>query len=247
MDKDLHDIIAAIEMWCDIGKDLFSLSPADFIDRVVTPLQDHTEYQFDWQMGASKGVLIFETQDIVIKIPFAAAEYDEGQYQYDKEAWEAEEIKEEPNLEDYVYDLSQAENFFIETSGCWDYCELECGIYAEAVKEGLEAYFAKEECVAKVRGYPIYSQILVSPYNEDIRSHSRSEEERKKTSASCSRMGVDCFNANWITDFFECYGEDEFKRLSNFLEKLCIHDLHSGNIGYLGHYPILLDYSNYNE
>jgi hypothetical protein len=247
MDKDLQNIINIMQTYCDIGKDLLTLNPIDFYDRVVKPIEDHSEYMPEYNMGATKGVMIFSEQDLVIKIPFGANEYDEDEYAYALERWDRGDIEEEPMIEDYLMFFGQAENFFIETQHNWDYCELECGIYQEAVKEGLEAYFAKEEWVADVNGYPVYVQVLVSPFNDDRSSHSRSDKDVDRVHDSCKKMGVRCFNSEWIADFFDIYGEDEFKRLSKFLEKLCICDLHAGNVGYLGKYPILLDYSNYNE
>lgn len=247
MDKDVNDILQAMREWCDLGINLAQLSSADFYDRVALPLEDHTEYRFEWHVGASKGVMVFEELDLVIKVPFQATEYDEGEYQNSVEAWAAGELDEEPQLEDYIHDLYRATNFFIETAHDWDYCDLECGIYEEAVKVGLEAYFAKSEYIGEVNGYPIYRQELVCPFDHDRQSHSRSEEDRQRASKTCDRLEVTCFNACWIADFLDCYGEDEFKKLGDFLNKLDIRDLHSGNIGYMGAYPVLLDYSDYND
>lgn len=247
MNKDLQDIIAAMQAYCELGLHSAALSPIDFYDRVVKPLEDHTEYMPAYDMGASKGVLIFEKQGIVLKIPFMANEYDEGQYECDLGAWDAGEIDEEPHIEDYVQPLCKAVNFFIETSRNWDYCELECGIYQEAEIVGLEAYFAKEEWVADIDGYPIYQQVLVSPFNSDYSSHTRTEEDRSRAQDSCTRIGVRCFNPSWIADFLDAYGEEELKKLDDFLKKLSIGDLHDGNVGYVGKYPVLLDYSNYND
>ena len=247
MDKDLQSIIEVMQTYCDIGKNLLALNPVDFYDRVVKPIEDHSEYAPSYAMGATKGVLIFTDHDLVLKIPFGANEWDEGEYESTLAAWDAGEIKEEPMLEDYLRYFGSATNFFIETQHNWDYCELECGIYQEAEKVGLEAYFAKEEWIADINGYPIYRQVMVTPYNDDIASHSRSDEDCRNARESCSRLGVYCFNDSWLADFLDAYGEEELKRLDEFLEKLNIVDLHGGNVGYLGKYPILLDYSNYND
>lgn len=247
MDKDLQDIINIMRDFCDIGKGLAPLNPVDFYDRVVKPIEDHTEYMPDYEMGATKGVLIFKDQDLVLKIPFMANEYDEGMYESDLEAWNAGELEKEPMLEDYLRYFGSATNFFIETQHDWDYCELECGIYQEAEKAGLEPYFAKEEWIADVNGYPIYRQVKVSPFNSDVSSHTRSQQDQSRARESCTRLKIDCFNESWIADFIDYYGEEELKKLCDFLGKLDIIDLHRGNVGYLDNYPILLDYSNYNE
>ena len=240
-------IVDAIEKWCEIGRGQTELSNLDFEDRVTDPLREHTSLNFDHDIGASKGVLIFPDEDIVIKIPLMAREWDDGEYQAALEEHDRGELSTYPDKADYLHFFQEAENFFIETEHNWDYCELECGIYQEAEKEGLEQYFAKEWWVADVRGYPIYAQIKVQPFCHDRSSHSHSEEECARISKSCRDMEVDCFNPDWIADFFKYYGEEEFKRLSDFLSKRRSYDLHTGNVGYLGPYPILLDYSNYNE
>ena len=131
----------------------------------------------------------------------------------------------------------------------WNYCNLETAIYQEAVKRGLGAYFAEEGVIGLLDdGHPVYYQqrckILcdMDEYNTSSEEYAR----RSVTSrAACERMQALCFNEWWIADFIRIYGEEEFKRLSDFLDELEIGDLRSTNIGYYGEMPVLVDYSGF--
>lgn len=54
-------------------------------------------------------------------------------------------------------------------------------------------------------------------------------------------------NANVAAFFVETYGEDEFLRVSDFLEWNGINDLHSGNIGFIGDRLVFIDYAGWFE
>lgn len=241
-----RDVLAAMIKCCDLGQNLLELSSLDFEHRVVDPLAD-AGLDFYFDTGASKGVLIFD--EFVIKVPFMARSWDSEQYARDLEAYDRGSKSAEPMIENYLAPFCQAKNFLLETENEWDYCELECAMYQQAVREGLEAYFAKECLLGEVRGYPVYVQQLVVPFEEATSSRvSRSTPEAlRSTEEMCDKNDIWCFNVEWITDFILAYGEDEFKRLDKFLKKMYISDLHRGNVGYFNGYPILLDYSNYNE
>lgn len=244
-----HDILAAMIKHCDLHTHIPNgLSNINWEERIVDPLAT-AGFEFDFDKGASKGVLIFMKENFVIKIPFQGCLYDEDAYGEDLEAWDRGDLSCEPQIENYLYEFENACNFFLETENTWDYCALECAVYHEAQKEGLEPYFAKETLLGECNGYPIYVQQFVVPYAEasSSRPKSISDEARSRTREFCDSCEQDCFNEVWITDFISVYGEDEFKRLSDFLKKLEIIDLHRGNVGYLNGYPILLDYSNYND
>lgn len=243
-----HDVLAAMVMYCDIGKGLRELNNHDFEERVVDPLVDRG-LEFDFDTGASKGVLVFDKENFVIKVPFQACTYDESNFCADLEAWDRGSLSYEPFIQDYLNYFSEANNFFLETSTNWDYCELECAVFQAAQREGLDPYFAKEVLLGEVNGYPVYMQQYVVPYAEASSSRPIKFSDQKRESAKqfCATFNQHCFNPEWISDFIDIYGEDEFKRLCAFLKKLNIIDLHRGNVGYLNGYPILLDYSNFNE
>ena len=242
------DILNAMICYCQLGKDCEALNNHDFEERIVDPLADRG-YEFDFDCGASKGVLIFDKEHFVIKVPFQACTYDESAYTDDLEAHDRGSLSYTPVIGDYLNYFERANNFFLETFSNWDYCELECAVYQEAKKEGLEPYFAKEQLLGYVNMHPVYVQEYVVPYAEasSTRPKEVTREKRTKTEDFCASFDQDCFNLRWIVDFIEVYGHDEFRRLCLFLKKLSIVDLHRGNVGYLNGFPILLDYSNFND
>lgn len=241
-----REVLAAMIKHCEIGLNQIELNNYDFEERVVDPLTT-AGFDFDFDSGASKGVLVFDS--FVIKVPYMARTCDSDEYTHDLCAWDRGELSAEPILEDYLQTFSCATNLHCETENEWDYCELECAIYQIALKEGLEPYFAKEMLLGEVRGYPVYVQQLVVPYSEAVSSSLTiaSDEKRHLAETTCDSLNLDCFNETWIADFITLYGKDEFEKLSLFLRKMRIYDLHGGNVGYMNGYPVILDYSNFNE
>ena len=208
----------------------------------------NTKIAFD--SGISKLVILIPNEDVVIKIPYSQM-FDSESYNSDYSYWDSGEAGEdyaEPMEEDYFVKFDSAISDKVETSSNWDYCELECAFYEAAYEEGLAQYFAKEELYAMVLDQPIYIQERVVPLDVEISSSRKAyTEETRETSKRCDELDIRCFNSIWITDFFNCYGETEFVKLSKFLKKMNIYDLHSGNLGYLHGAPILLDYSDFRE
>lgn len=129
----------------------------------------------------------------------------------------------------------------------WNYCELETVIYRRAAAEGLARYFAEEECLGFIDNTPVYWQARCTPLSEiSVDYHSDEYKRKQKTSQKlCDKLGTDCFNAIWIADFINLYGESEFERLVKFLDKYEIDDLRPCNIGYIDKAPVLFDFSGY--
>lgn len=166
---------------------------------------------------------------------------------------EFKESTPEPQAEDdqWYYDFSGAEtqafddDEFYEYSP-WDYCNLESKLYQEAVNRGLGAYFAEEALLGYIGDHPVYYQTRCTIL--DVERYG--DEYEKKTSRSetvCSKLNIECFNSLWIADFLDVYGEDELKRLWEFLQEFHISDLRDCNVGYLDDAPILIDYSGFRE
>ena len=210
-------------------------------------LPKNAKVSFD--SGISKVVILIAGENYVLKIPFVKM-FDEDSYNsdvayWDSGEWEGEEEYSEPNIENYFSNFEWAESDKVSTSNNWDYCALECAFYEIATERGLEQYFAKEELYAVVLDHPVYIQERVTPLEASEKSISY--EQAETTRKRCSDLSVRCFNPKWVTDFFNCYGEQEFIKLSNFLEEMKIYDLHEGNLGYLYGAPVLLDYSDFRE
>lgn len=171
------------------------------------------------------------------------------------EKWEKENPEPDENEEEYFYyDIEGASNIDLgvnsePTIPDWDYCRLESIIYQLAVEEGLGAYFAEEGYLGTIDQTPVYYQVRCTPMSEMVIDYNSAEYEKKsnKSRKICENLKADCFNAFWISDFIDMYGEEEFKRFNNFLERYEIGDLRTCNIGYLDDAPILFDYSSYRD
>ena len=164
------------------------------------------------------------------------------------------EYNPEPTTEDYYYEIEGASNINLGDNiepaiPDWDYCRLESVIYQLAVEEGLGAYFAEEGYLGTIDQTPIYYQTRCIPMSSitiDYRSKEYAQKESKSKSI-CDKLQIPCFDEVWISDFIDCYGEEEFKRLNSFLNRYEIEDLRRCNIGYLDNAPILFDYSGYRD
>lgn len=208
-------------------------------------LQSHLRSLFDndieFRFGASKMVIMSDAWDFVLKIPFNGAyEFDECSYDDDYE--------ENPNVcEDDYFVFERYSG--ADSECCWDYCDAEDNKYMKAEDAELEQYFAKTDflCFSKY-GYPIYIQQKCAGCNYDKpRDHATFELAQDKISSRHSG-GVYC--AEWIADFITCYGEDEFDRLSEFLDSDddLSSDLHYENVGYtMEGKPIIMDYAGFNS
>ena len=165
-----------------------------------------------------------------------------------------EEKYPEPQSDDdgFYYDVEGASNINLGEGvepaiPDWDYCRLESVIYQLAVEEGLGVYFAEEGYLGTIDKTPVYYQTRCIPMNSMSIDYNSKEykEKAKKSEKVCEKLKISCFNEVWIADFIDLYGEKEFKRLNNFLDRYDIGDLRTCNIGYLDKAPILFDYSGY--
>ena len=219
--------------------------------------------------GATKAVIILKGEPYVIKIPFSCR-YDSDAYMesindYQREHEEldysqcADAIDRATVEEDFIYEYEMAVNDRFDCSIMdkyghlltgHDYCALEMCYYLKATEEGLSDYFAEEELLGYIGCTPVYIQQRAIPFYsqyETIDADERYSDRSVTTRRKCKEMDCYCFDETWIADFFDTYGEDEFKRLSCFLDRFEIGDLRRANIGYVDNRPILFDYAGYNE
>ena len=123
-----------------------------------------------------------------------------------------------------------------------NYCDLEFEIYEKAARAGLSQYFASLRIVGSIEDVTVYAQEFCEPddfYESSIESIKKAED-----------IGSNLFNSEdalaWAGEFIETYGESEFVRLCNFLDKKGVNDLHSGNIGRrMNGQLCLIDFSGY--
>lgn len=150
---------------------------------------------------------------------------------------------------DYVMKLNIAQ-------GKTNFCQRECDLYQEAVKEGLERFFAEVELVGYAGEMPVYVQEVARPdeeYMESLRqNYVRSilpidaDDEQISEYAQCD-MDVDeqvesifgdVEGLCALTDFILYRVEDDDLEISA--------DLHSGNFGFTkDNRVVLFDYSGF--
>lgn len=225
MRPEVDEIIKALEH-CNFDE----LSEYTFRDNILETFREQYKHSWYYETGASKLVIIPDAQNFVIKIPF------EG---YHPEAeWDDEECE--------YYECDFEHFYGADTDNEWDYCEVEATRYELSKTYGVEECFAKCQKVAEIDGYPIYMQEKAEMYNcLDTSKHT--EEDKKSVSKICSENCYNCFNADWLSDVFNYFGEKIFYVFMQFLSDFNVNDLHSGNIGYINGRPVLIDYSGWGD
>lgn len=189
--------------------------------KVILNLPEDYKYRFFY--GITKLCIIPEDSLYVLKIPFKGTIdcYD-----------------------DEYYDFVGAGGGVFE----WDYCAFESFISKKADEEKVGFFFAKEELLGYVNDHPIYIQKRAQSFADLKGDPDCMEDTSESVKASikyCKKKRCECFNAYWIADAFEYYGEEKVEALFDFLKKYEIDDLHNENIGYVGDRPIIFDYSSF--
>lgn len=210
--KEIDEIIVALE-YCDFE----NLYDEAFYQQIVCPFKQKYKKTFKYDSGATKGVLIFEQFNFVIKIPF--------------------------NFNCEMEPFYGADD----SGPGWNYCEVEEIKSEKAELYGIGECFAKTIYVGSVGEYPIYAQEFAKIYTSSgSPSPKKSEEEYEKIEDMCDGIG-ECFNRIWLSDALDYFGEKVFYNLLSFIDDFEISDLHDGNIGYIGMRPVLVDYSSFND
>lgn len=186
----------------------------------------------NFDIGATKMVLIPDDADYVVKIPFSHSLADVAK-------WNEE-------LGEYEYESYCEEFTCAPFGGGWDYCHSEVEVYYLAQEHNVAQYFLPIQHIGDVNGHPIYVQEKVEMYDYfSTKSHSRDDEDSAKD--SCKSRNLDMFNVSWCTDFILTYGIDAFADLDEFFNVIGLTDLHDGNIGYYHGVPVIVDYAGFYE
>ncbi|AXF52431.1 MAG: hypothetical protein [Caudoviricetes sp.] len=185
------------------------------------------DFEYDWHRGATKLAIVPHHLPYVIKLPFLISE----------------------NREKYV-------NANI-TNRFYDYCFTEVLLYNKAKKEKVDQIFAKERIIHEVNNGGIYVQekatVLDSRYdlletNKIITKEKDTERvlRKKDTILSNHNLWFNGITEQWAVDALEYFKEKKFNKMIGFIKKFEIDDdLHSGNLGYIGDRPVIIDYSGY--
>lgn len=138
----------------------------------------------------------------------------------------------------------------------------EVTIYQKAIEKGLECFFPKTEFLTEIQGVRFVVQervscsvwntpdIIVNKTDKIIKTVSSKtvEKVRQEIRRAAEYSGAGrarTVDARWISTMVSIYGKKKVKRLTDFMCECGINDLHSENIGYIGKYPIILDFSGY--
>ena len=198
-----------------------SLTSNNFYDDIFICLKNKNNLEY--RMGASKAVLVPKETDYVIKIPFM------GCFEED---WEKEE---------YVFSNFEGAE---DDENYWNYCLKEIHIYEKAEAANVEKVFLKTTYEGNINDFPIYSQPKVNTFVEDNYVKC-SNEEIDSTKAKVREKNFNVFSPTWLFHAFNYYGDDYIFRLLSFIKEENIYDLHSGNLGWVGNRPVIVDYAGF--
>ena len=175
-------------------------------------------FSYGWDNGASKGVFIFKDFNFVIKIPFTHCDGDP---------------------------LCGA----IDSLYHWDYCGQEANRYKIAKNNNLEKVFLQTEFLTNINEHPIYIQCFAEPFSkiniEEHKSSTKADELEIENIAENDSYNYDLINTQWEADVYAVYGRDYYIKLKTFIKEKNIEDLRTDNIGYIGIYPVILDYAGF--
>ncbi len=244
MDKKLAESILSIFKDCIFDGELTEYS---FEEKILKHLPE--DFDYDYYYGATKIVFILPDKNFVIKIPFSGCYVDK----------EIETKAEKGAKYKWISSYSKftgAQSPMMTEGDEWDYCQVECDIYALAEEEAVEDFFAKTECIGFIHNYPIYVQEIakiykdIYPFRETEETEYRkkyTEEDYEKIDSLCYNHNYDYFNKYWLCDAFKYYGEIRGEEFLQFIKNVRVEDLHKANIGYIGDRPVIIDYSGFNN
>ena len=244
MDKKLAESVLSIFKDCIFDGELTEYS---FEEKILKYLPEDLNY--DYHYGATKIVFILPDKNFVIKIPFS------GRYKDKMIEINTKKGVKRKRISSYSKFTGAQSPISVEGDE-WNYCQVECDIYALAEEEAVEDFFAKTECIGFIHDYPIYVQEIAKIYEDIFHSceiekaeyrKKYTEEDYEKIDSLCYNHNYDYFNKYWLCDAFKYYGEIKGEEFLQFIKNACVGDLHKANIGYIGDRPVIIDYSGFND
>ena len=135
-----------------------------------------------------------------------------------------------------------------------DYCKLEAENYKKAINAGVDCYLARTEFFVEMGGISFYIQEKVECNDYDIESEMYNY-AKQICDEDKDSMSEDEYNdLLWdMVGHFDCenslnavFGESyETQLLIDFCYNNKINDLHQGNFGYKGEFPVIIDFCGY--
>lgn len=134
-----------------------------------------------------------------------------------------------------------------------DYCELELINYNHAKEYRVEKCLLPIELIGKTEsGIPIYIQPMYTTSQDRLDYDTQKKWERKcenlRRSPVIRKVKDGCLYAPpnlWVTRAVQIYGKAFMKSFQTWSRTYEVNDLHSGNVGYLGKQPVIIDYAGY--
>lgn len=139
-----------------------------------------------------------------------------------------------------------------ESTDC-DYCEIELKNYNSAKEFRVERVLLPVEFVGETTcGLSVYYQPMYTKSQGDMRYEEIRNLERKMGQLPHSpiirKIREGMYSAPeriWIARATQIYGKAFMKSFEAWSRKCQVNDLHSGNVGWLGKMPIIIDYAGY--
>lgn len=133
----------------------------------------------------------------------------------------------------------------------------EVTLYEEAVQKSLADFFPYTAVICEHLGYDWIIQEIAKPfftyYRKDIREMQKTIKTHQQgldilynmfcDIPNCTR--TDCLSADWLKIAAGFFGLTLTGKLARFVQENRINDLHSGNVGFIGKRPVLIDFCGY--
>lgn len=134
-----------------------------------------------------------------------------------------------------------------------DYCELELENYNHAKEYRVEKCLLPIEYIGTTAsGIPIYIQPMYTTSQDRLDYNLHKKWEKKcgclHHSPVVRKVKDGCLYSPpnlWVERAIQIYGKAFMKSFQAWSRKHEVNDLHSGNVGYLGKQPIIIDYAGY--
>ena len=177
---------------------------------------------YDYQIGATKLVIIPCNTTFVIKIPYNEAIH-----------------------------FGECFDLIGLPKGFNDYCQYELALYEIAEVEGWEEFFLPIEYIGEYKGIPIYIQekaeeYLYCPIDYSSEDSRKAVENKRKEDRYYLPLSLPF---DWIACCLDILKSmEKVREFFRFLENTKIsRDLHKANIGYFKNKPVIIDYGGYFE
>ena len=208
----------------------------------------------EYTEGATKFIIIFPKQEIVIKIPYEGSFRLKRAYRECELIFDERMFKEQSPYFDFVPYRNANRLLYdndISINNRWDYCLTEIIFYNKVIKKsGYSNFFMKTNKLCSTKdNFPIYFQKQIITLNSDD-AHSI-ESSISEKSLNYLREEINCIKGCFfVLPFHFLYFVSEMASLKKaldldgFIRKTEIHDLWRGNLGYRKNgAPVILDYA----